>query len=225
MLFLAVFFGFLAEYQLERMIEHDREKVYIRSMIEDLETDTSNLTGVIREFDLWDLQVDTVLKMYPKLLTGYNDTLHRNMILIQGFPDFIYTDRTMQQLKNSGNMRLIHNKAAADGIAEYDSKTRDILGNDQPALNTVFLKYLLFWNELIDEEAIENAKKNFSTNEMNKSGKNYLLKSDKASLGNLNNTIREFKLVAQYIIEPKEIELKMRANKLIELLKKEYHLK
>ena len=36
MLFLAVFCGFLAEYKLEHVIEHQREKVYIKSMVEDL---------------------------------------------------------------------------------------------------------------------------------------------------------------------------------------------
>jgi len=39
MLFLAVFCGFLAEYQLEHKIEKDREKIYIQNMLEDLEAD------------------------------------------------------------------------------------------------------------------------------------------------------------------------------------------
>ena len=41
MLFLAVFCGFLAEYQLEHVIENSREKQFIRSYIEDLKTDTA----------------------------------------------------------------------------------------------------------------------------------------------------------------------------------------
>ena len=40
MLFLAVFCGFLAEYQLEHRIESDREKVYIKNLYEDLRSDT-----------------------------------------------------------------------------------------------------------------------------------------------------------------------------------------
>ena len=47
MLFLAVFCGFLAEYQLEHKIEKDREKVYIKSMIEDAKTDTANIHTAI----------------------------------------------------------------------------------------------------------------------------------------------------------------------------------
>ncbi|MBL0069354.1 MAG: hypothetical protein IPP39_12935 [Chitinophagaceae bacterium] len=39
MLFLAVFCGFLAEYQLEHKIEKDREKQFIKSLVEDLKED------------------------------------------------------------------------------------------------------------------------------------------------------------------------------------------
>jgi hypothetical protein len=41
MLFLAVFCGFLAEYQLEHKIEKDRGKIYMKNLLEDLKTDTS----------------------------------------------------------------------------------------------------------------------------------------------------------------------------------------
>ena len=40
MLFLAVFCGFLAEYQLEHLIEQKREKQFIKALIEDLKLDT-----------------------------------------------------------------------------------------------------------------------------------------------------------------------------------------
>ena len=48
MLFLAVFCGFLAEYQLEHVVEHNREKQYIESMIVDLKTDSIDLGRIIR---------------------------------------------------------------------------------------------------------------------------------------------------------------------------------
>jgi hypothetical protein len=44
MLFLAVFCGFLAEYQLEHKIEKNREKQFMVSMIEDLKADTSAIS-------------------------------------------------------------------------------------------------------------------------------------------------------------------------------------
>src|SRR5688500_19998307 len=54
MLFLAVFCGFLAENQREHIIEHKRENVYMTSLVEDLQKDTSWL---IRALDFNDYLV------------------------------------------------------------------------------------------------------------------------------------------------------------------------
>src|SRR4030095_10992935 len=47
MLFLAVFCGFLAENQRVHCVEHQREKQYIRSKIEDVRSDTAIFNGGI----------------------------------------------------------------------------------------------------------------------------------------------------------------------------------
>jgi hypothetical protein len=47
MLFLAVFCGFLAEYQLEHKIEKDRELQYIRSLYEDLKENDKTFGQVL----------------------------------------------------------------------------------------------------------------------------------------------------------------------------------
>src|SRR5262245_17717802 len=48
MLFLAVFCGFLAEYQLEHKMERDRVKEYALQMVEGLKKDTAQLSFMIR---------------------------------------------------------------------------------------------------------------------------------------------------------------------------------
>ena len=45
MLFLAVFCGFLAEYQLDHTIEGETEKEYIESMIADLREDSAKISS------------------------------------------------------------------------------------------------------------------------------------------------------------------------------------
>src|SRR5678815_5126211 len=47
MLFLAVFCGFMAENQREHMIEHQREKQYMASLLNDLAADTAILSNSI----------------------------------------------------------------------------------------------------------------------------------------------------------------------------------
>src|SRR5689334_1362467 len=56
------------------------------------------------------------------------------------FPDYIYTDRTIQQLKNSGGMRLIRNKPVSDGIVDYDSKVKS-LSIAQEQMNSLALTF------------------------------------------------------------------------------------
>src|SRR4026208_1566418 len=61
MLFLAVFCGFLAEYQLEHTIERDREKEYIHTLISDLEEDTASLTNFISIFRQKGVELDSLI--------------------------------------------------------------------------------------------------------------------------------------------------------------------
>src|SRR4029078_6885202 len=51
MLFLAVFCGFLAEYALEHKIEKDREKQFIRSLVNDVKADITQLNSIIEKRD------------------------------------------------------------------------------------------------------------------------------------------------------------------------------
>jgi len=68
MLFLAVFCGFLAEYQLEHKIENDRGKQYIISFFDDLKYDTSHLTAVINNYKEKVNSLNVISKCYDSVL-------------------------------------------------------------------------------------------------------------------------------------------------------------
>jgi hypothetical protein len=125
MLFLAVFCGFLAEYQLEHLIEKQKGRQYVTSFLQDLEIDEEQLDQLIPVFIEKDKQLDTMLTR----IRGINSSTGANGIYKYyrqplSYPDFIYSDRTIQQLKNSGGMRLIDNKAVSDSITSYDAAVR-----------------------------------------------------------------------------------------------------
>jgi len=222
MLFLAVFCGFLAENFRENQVEQQQAKQYVKSMIEDLANDTTRLNIVIDKFNQRQKRLDTTLLLYHEISNGYNPVLRRNIVVVLGFPDFIKTDRTMQNLKNSGSMRLIQQKKAADGITEYDVAIRNLEIYVQ-GLQDVFNDVRKSWYEVFDDEALEADKKIKTDTELEAGKKNYLLRTDKALLGRFNNEIRDFKLVCG-LVETREINLKTMAIQLIALLKKEYHL-
>ena len=223
MLFLAVFCGFFAEYQLEHKIEGDREITYMQSMIEDLEKDTANLTYVINSFQQINLHMDTVLNFYPALSEGYTEVFFRNFRVLRGYPDFIYSDRTMLQLKNSGAMRLIRNEKVVGGIVNYDSNIRDLVNVDIPSLDIDFGTSLNLTRQLLDYAKLEHDLDTKSSSQMEDEKGIYLLKNDKALLGELNNVIRDLREVYT-VIREKDIALKNEAKGLIALIKKEYNL-
>jgi hypothetical protein len=222
MLFLAVFLGFMAEYQLEHKIEKDKEGQYIQSLVEDLSTDTASLRETISNFNIRGKNLDTLLSLFSRLKEGYDHKLHEKLHALTGFADFVKADRTMQQLKNSGGMRLIQNKKAADGITNYDLMNRD-LDIDVSSLEDIFYRIMATRIEIIDSEALEKDIKAKKVEDLEAGKKNYLLKSDKPALGKFNNEIREFRVVCE-MVKNSEIRLRKQAVDLIALLKKEYHI-
>src|SRR5258705_13472181 len=62
MLFLAVFCGFLAEYKLEHVIEHQKGVQYIHSLGEDIRVDTAKLSALIADFEQKQSGLDSMLE-------------------------------------------------------------------------------------------------------------------------------------------------------------------
>jgi hypothetical protein len=131
MLFMAVTLGFFVENQREHYIEHQREKQFIRSLYNDIKRDTANMTRIIRARNIKEQMLDSISQMMnspqPELLTKQ---VYPFAILIgRTLPyRFIPNDGTMQQLKNSGALRLIRNRDVVDSISKYDIGVRNIMG-------------------------------------------------------------------------------------------------
>ena len=125
MLFLAVFCGFLAEYQLEHKIERDRGKQYIISFYEDLKYDTSHLTAVIKNYKGKVKDLNIISKCYDSVLAKSSCKSCLNTLYTgsRGFFELRTSDRTMQQLKNAGGLRLL-SSVDADSIIAYDNLIR-----------------------------------------------------------------------------------------------------
>lgn len=120
MLFLAVFCGFLAEYQLEQTIERHREKEFMTSLYQDLKTDTSNLSSLIigkkDEITTYDSVVAIFKsKRYLQETSGAYYYGRRLIVLRLFYP----ADGTITQLVNAGGLRLIRSRNVVDSIQSY----------------------------------------------------------------------------------------------------------
>ena len=122
MLFLAVTLGFFVENKREHYVEHQREKQYMVSMLEDLKKDTAQINSIFNYIDnsMLPVQQETLPLLY---LDQFNDSTIRQIYALLprsiGFVTFSFQDRTSSQLKNSGNLRLIRSAAITDSLADY----------------------------------------------------------------------------------------------------------
>ena len=122
MLFLAVFCGFLAEIQLEHYIEHQREKKYIYTLLEDLQRDLDDFDKDLPGWQRVIKMVDTLRAELEKPSQLMNHALIYKLSNNLTYNNtFFYHDRTISQLKNGGNFRLIRKKDIADTLIEYDA--------------------------------------------------------------------------------------------------------
>ena len=226
MLFLAVFCGFLAENQREYYVESHREKQYIISMIEDLQTDTANLSATINGFKQIESRLDSVIRRFDENIINYSSSWTRSFLLSfkGGYPDFYHSDRTIQQLKNSGGMRLIKNESAANGIINYDAVIKD-LDYEETFLSRAQQLYI---DEVLKVWSINKMYKHAGVTSWNNNKdlvvtNNFWITSDALAFEHLFNKLAE--LYDGFIRHRKEFdEVKTEAARLIILLKKEYHL-
>ena len=235
MLFLAVFCGFLAEYQLEHKIEKNKEKQFMVSMIEDLKADTSAIS-------ILNAQRSGRLGMYDSLSSFIIEKKY-----LENGGDFYYwgrnisrrafffsADGTMQQLKNSGGLRLISDQLISDKIIAYDVLYRNIML--QQELEEVHLNEYRGLAAKIFDAAVFNKMTRELVN--GKTGGDPLLSmfferpadnpqlkdNSPIALNELANKLNYWAAGSMRLLQLLE-QLKKMAFELIDLIKKEYHLK
>ena len=120
---------FFAETIRENISENHPEKVYIAGMINNSQSDTSNLNALISANDIELKGIDSLLKVSKNnfennpvqdyiffYALGYTLNLHI----------FQFNDLTLVQLRNAGGYSLIKTNKVADSIALYESKNNFI---------------------------------------------------------------------------------------------------
>jgi len=121
MLFLAVFCGFLAEYQLEHKIEKERAKKYMYDMVENLKYDTIRYNRNLINNEAIGKQLDSFRAEISQGVKGMIDgnRLYDLWWKCKNFNSVVFNRTAITQLKNSGNFRLITNNVLSSSISDY----------------------------------------------------------------------------------------------------------
>lgn len=221
MLFLAVFCGFLAEYQLEHKIEKDREKRYIETFIEDLKTDTADIRRVLIFRNQKKERMDSLMLLLSSgQIKGHENELYFFGRTLIRTASFISNNRTITQLKNSGALRLIRKEEAADSIMAYQHLVETINTNQEddrierraadPFLSRIFNPFV--FDSMVTINGIKRL-----------TGNPPLRSYDPAFQQDLAYYVHQLK-GSNFILQSRLGQLNEKAIKLIAVLKKEYNL-
>ncbi|MES2328123.1 MAG: hypothetical protein V4539_00885 [Bacteroidota bacterium] len=223
MIFLAVSMGFIAEGLREHIGDREKEKQFMESLSHDLSTDIENLERIQLRRAKRGPYLDSFMAILGRgdLLSQSRYLYQYNTITVRTAPSTFHpTDGTMEQLKNTGNLRLVIKNHVSDSIIAYDVGVRDVVRYQNSAaellseyrsvaqyvfdgayltqmLDSSINYHILTFNPPIrqNEEALYNIRYRLHT----------LMVHDRASKFVIDNILRK-------------------AKNLLQLIQKEYHL-
>jgi hypothetical protein len=237
MIFIAVTLGFFAENVREKITDNKKEREYMQSVVQDLRSDTTEMAYAIAGWDKSNSEIDSILIYLKKDLSPANvnvlyNLLNRNFF---HFNLFKYNDKTIQELKSSGDFRLIRNKEITDSIMAFDADMKYILMTEQDVKNFMMdsknIESKIFDFSLLNENKSDysqlkgNSSLLLLNEERNEEINNgALLTTDKQTIAEYYNKLWTFHLISRYHTFLFK-EDKKKATLLLEQIQKHYHLK
>jgi hypothetical protein len=224
MIFLAVTLGFFAENVREALSENTKEKEYMKSMIEDLKTDTLNLTQSVDSWKAANSNLDSIL-MYLKKEPDADNLVQIYHLFDEDywhFDLFKYNNKTIEELKSSGNYRLLKKESITNQIISYDLDMKYILTQEQDVKDLMnaaknieskifdFSQLASHHYTSMDTSFLKGNRKNY-----------YLLSYDKQLIGEYFNKLLSFRFLA-YTHARLFSENKQEAIALLKNIQKEY---
>jgi hypothetical protein len=233
MLFLAVFCGFLAENIREHKVEQQRAKEFARSLVQDLQNDTTAFRVQKKSGRIFIAIADSLLNLSNTRLEG------RNAAEFSFYTRFMYwtvpiswNRATFQQIKNSGSLRYFKDYQLLEKLMKYDALVNEIEGefNNHQTRGNMLLKPI---NEIIEPGFHHDISKYrlLSLDTMSKETRKNSFAFNIESLENKRGQIRE--MLNMIVVQQRNILFNegrlQRAEELaivlISDLQKEYHLK
>lgn len=225
MLFFAVVAGFLVENQREHYIEHQRAKVYAANLYEELKKDTSRLNAVINRNNQIAGQLDTFCILVKENKQPTTGRLYYYAHSVTQVEYFSSSNTTIEQLKGSGNLRIMGNSLAYK-ISEYEKQITE-LEKEYDLSKTEFAKMEDLHFKMID---VYFSEKMFTNRDHDL--RDSVFRVNDLPLNNDPEIMREYigwlkfeSNIYVYQVRRYLSPLKDSATQLLAFLQKEYHLK
>ena len=214
MIFLAVTLGFFAENIREKITNKAIEKEYMESLVSDLKADTSAISQAIDEWSSANNDVAIIqqsLKARPVDVKNFYKSLSEDF---WHFDLFKYDNKTVEELKSSGNFRLIRDKKIENRIMSFDLDMKYLMTQEKD------VKDLMNVSKLAEEKIADYTQIRFGN--FNKDSSYSLLDNDPKFIGEYYNKLLAFNKLAiyhEYLFR----QIQVKAKNLLETIQKEYH--
>jgi len=223
MIFLAVTLGFFAENIREHLSDNAKEKEYIKSLVQDLEVDQQVLAQNISAIQSGISMMDSMITILdnPSMIVNNTGTLYYLARLAPRLQPLPINDKTFQQLKNSGNFRLIKSIIASNKIMDYYNQV-PLVRLLESINETEFTQYKIVAAKIFNPEIFVGTEGN-GNQIVRVSGNPPLRTTD-------NELLQELAVFAVYMHGTKkgildtDEKMKRTGSELIDFLLKEYHL-
>jgi len=224
MLFLAVTLGFLAENFREHLTVKAKEKQYIEGFVRNLKDDTASLQHVIESGTRQVKGLDSILK-----LSHVNMTVDSNRKSFYYYTiKYCYTsssfksnDATLQQLKSTGDYRLIKKDHVVDSLSKYDGDVHNIYGQGD-YYEVYFREILSSFDELTDITILGDTSFIQNGKVLNKPFPQ--LRAENGKLTTLFNKLFVFRVITKAYVETNLEPQLEKSKRLIEFLKNKYDI-
>lgn len=224
MIFLAVALGFFSENIREHITNRTKEKQYIAGFISNVKDDTATLRNVIGFDERQVKGLDSMLKLaHVNMDIDSNRKSFYNFAIQYLFSSvsFKSNDITLQQLKSTGDYRLIEKDHVADSLTKYDADIH-VVYQQGSYYEAYFKEILNRLDELMDMTILEDT--TFVKNGK-LAGKVFPpLRDENGKLRTLFNKIFDFRMITNYYAENNLKPQLENAKSLIAFLKKAYHI-
>ncbi len=231
MLFLAVFCGFMAENQREHIVEHKREKAFMVTMLSDIKADTAMLISMHRTFTQIVFHLDSLVPLLEEnmLMDNNAEKIYQHQIYLNLYYKSVFADRTINQLKNSGNFRLIRKKNVSDQISAYDGYARNFVTNMQdmyilPQSEKLSSNGTGIFKSSVFRQYMRDVKDGQWDVPIRLPGKPYFISTEKVSIQKFINQLEQYAVAVEWF-NTNTMNAYRSAIKLDWLIRKEYHLK
>lgn len=220
MVFLAITAGFFSENIRENFGEKDRELEYVQSVAEDLRQDIYTLDSIIIQRKKKDKMLDSLLTMvHSSQVKQHGNEIYYFARWAPRTYRFFSHDRTLIQLRNSGNWRLIRKRKVSNALQIYDEQVRTItqyIEHREESLVVILYSSLnkLFDNQVFNQMVVGIGFKKPTTNPS-------LLSYDPQALNEFANQVHFVKNSNLYFIR-NSVTLLGYAKRTLSLIEQDY---